>query len=59
MKGKEKIYAFLIRINAITREQVDEVLLKQQSGDNRLFGEIANEFDYIDKNAIRKYFHLI
>lgn len=59
MKEKEEIYVFLVRINAINQDQVDEVLLKQKSGDNRLFGEIANDLGYIDKKAIRKYFHLI
>ncbi len=59
MNKKEEIFVFLIRINAITQEQVDDVLLKQHSGDKRLFGEIANELGYIDKKAIRKYFHLI
>ena len=59
MKTKKEIHDFLVRIKAITKEQVDEVLLRKRSGDNRLFGEIANELGFIDKKAIRKYFHLI
>lgn len=54
----EKIGEFLVGIGAMTEAQVDDVLKKQTEGDKRLFGEIANELGYVDKSAIKKYFHL-
>ena len=58
MTKKEKIGEFLIGINAMTEEQCNEILKLQEEGDQRLFGEIANALGYVDKSAIRKYFHL-
>ena len=54
----ERIGDFLIRIGAITREQVDEVLRAQGEDDEdhlRMFGEIAVEKGYIDDEALRKF----
>lgn len=51
----EKIGDGLIRIGAMTPEQVQAVLNRQNEGDERLFGEIAIEMTYIDDNAIRQY----
>jgi hypothetical protein len=45
----------LVKIGAMTQEQVEDVLQRQQAGDNRLFGEIAIELDYIDDNVLAKY----
>ena len=45
----------LIRIGAMSQEQVNEVLQRQQSGDSRLFGEIAIELEYIDDEVIAAY----
>jgi hypothetical protein len=42
----------LVKIGAMTQEQVDDVLKRQKNGDNRLFGEIAIELEYIDDNVI-------
>ena len=52
---ESKIGEFLVQIKAMTAEQVDDVLKKQQSGDSRLFGEIAIDLGYIDDEALRKY----
>jgi len=51
----EKIGEGLIRIGAMTEEQVQDVLKRQREGDNRLFGEIAISLGYVDDEAIRKY----
>lgn len=51
----EKIGDGLIRIGAMTRQQVDDVLNRQKHGDNRLFGEIAIELKYVDDNSIWDY----
>ena len=45
----------LVKIGAMTQEQVDEVVNRQKDGDNRLFGEIAIECEYIDDNVIAEY----
>lgn len=52
---QEKIGEGLIRIGAISREQVEEILKLQKQGDDRLFGEIAIALGYIDDKAIEKY----
>lgn len=51
----EKIGEGLVRIGAITEEQVEEIVKMQQQGDKRLFGEIAIAIGYIDDAAIDKY----
>jgi len=51
----EKIGETLVRIGALKPYQVDDVLRSQKTGDNRLFGEIAIEFGYINDAALRKY----
>ena len=45
----------LVKIGAMTQEQVDDVLQRQKNGDTRLFGEIAIEREYIDDNVIAEY----
>jgi hypothetical protein len=52
---EEKIGDGLVRIKAMTREQVDDVLKRQANGDTRLFGEIAVELSYVDVDAIIEY----
>jgi len=52
---EERIGEGLIRIGAMTEEQVEDVLAKQKDGTNRLFGEIAIELGYIDDEAIKRY----
>jgi hypothetical protein len=51
----EKIGDFLVRINAMSRDQVDRVLELQQSGDKRRFGDIALEFGYIGDDSLKRY----
>jgi hypothetical protein len=52
---EERIGEALVRISAMTSEQVNQVLKLQQDGDNRLFGEIAIEQGFINDKAIRAY----
>ncbi len=52
---EERIGEALVRIGAMTPEQVDQVLKLQQNGDNRLFGEIAIEQGFINDKAIKAY----
>ena len=52
---EERIGEALVRIGAMTLEQVDQVLKFQQDGDNRLFGEIAIEQGFINDKAIKAY----
>jgi len=58
MSNIEKIGEFLVRINSLSIEQCDEVLKLQKAGDKRLFGEIATDLGFVDKNAIKKYLHI-
>ncbi len=58
MRNKEKIGEFLVRIEAMTEEQCNEVLRLQKEGDTRLFGEIANELGYINKAVIKEFLHI-
>ena len=52
---EERIGEALVRIGAMTPEQVDQVLKLQQNGDNRLFGEIAIGEGFINDKAIKAY----
>lgn len=45
----------LVSIGAMTMEQVEDVLAKQNAGDDRLFGEIAIELNYIDDEVLASY----
>lgn len=54
----EKIGEGLIRIGAITRAQVEEVLRQQRTGDDRLFGEIAIELGLINEEALKSYLNV-
>jgi two-component sensor histidine kinase len=45
----------LVKIGAMTKGQVDDVLQRQKDGDSRLFGEIAIELEYIDDEVIAAY----
>jgi hypothetical protein len=53
--GTEKIGEFLVKIGAMKQWQVEDTLTVQQSGDTRMFGEIAIAFGYIDDGALRQY----
>jgi len=51
----EKIGEFLVRIGVMHPYQVGDILCAQKAGDNRLFGEIAIEFGYINDEVLKKY----
>ena len=51
----EKVGDGLIRIGAMTKEQAENVLQRQNKGDNRLFGEIAIELGYVNDDALMKF----
>ncbi|MGA2641817.1 MAG: hypothetical protein ABSG21_13055 [Spirochaetia bacterium] len=50
-----RIGDFLVKIGAMTSEQVDHVLRLQERGDSRIFGEIALELGYLNDDAIKRY----
>ncbi len=50
-----KIGERLILASAMTKAQVEEVLRRQSTEHDRLFGEIAIELGYIHDEALRKY----
>jgi hypothetical protein len=52
---EEKIGEALVRIGAMTKDQVETVLETQRGGDSRLFGEIAIERGFINDKAIMAY----
>jgi len=52
----EKIGEYLVGIGAMSATQVTVVINHQQSGDERLFGEIAMELGYLaDNEPIDKF----
>jgi hypothetical protein len=53
--AREKIGDFLVKIGAMKSWQVEDILIVQQSGDTRIFGELAIAFGYIDDGALRQY----
>jgi hypothetical protein len=54
-KKPDRIGDFLVKIGAMTPEQVNAVLKIQQLGDTRKFGEIALLIGYIKDDAIKRY----
>jgi hypothetical protein len=52
---EERIGEALVRIGAMSQEQVEAVLEVQRGGDSRLFGEIAIEKGFINDKAIKTY----
>jgi hypothetical protein len=51
----DRIGDFLVRIGAMTPDQVQTVLRAQESGDSRRFGEIAVGLRYINDDSIKRY----
>ena len=51
----ERLGDGLVRVGAMTTEQVQKVLAAQKGGDARPFGEIAIALGYVDAEGIRKY----
>ncbi|MQY76723.1 MAG: hypothetical protein GH155_03750 [Spirochaeta sp.] len=56
-KVKEKIGDGLIRIGAMTTEQVKKVLQVQREKycHDKLFGDIATELQFVDQETIEEY----
>ncbi|RPJ05836.1 MAG: hypothetical protein EHM28_11285 [Spirochaetaceae bacterium] len=52
---EEKIGEGLLRIGAMTREQVDEIISLQKKGNNSLFGVMAMEMGYVDPETLMQY----
>lgn len=48
----ERIGDGLVRIGAMPGDQRDKVLQMQSNGDERMFGEIAIDLEFIDDQAI-------
>lgn len=51
----EKIGDGLVRIGAMTEGQRNEVIEKQNAGDERMFGEVAIELGFINDEIIMEY----
>lgn len=51
----ERIGDFLLRINAMSADEVSKVLRLQQAGDRRRFGEIALDLGYIGDDSLKRY----
>jgi hypothetical protein len=51
----ERIGDFLLRIGAMKKSQVEEVLKAQKAGDSRSFGVIAIELGYVNEAAVKKF----
>jgi hypothetical protein len=51
----DRIGEFMVKIKAMTPEQVQAVLYLQELGDKRRFGEIALLLGYLNDDALRRY----
>lgn len=51
-ENTERLGEFLVRIGAMTEEQVHIVLEKQKDQPERLFGEIAIDLGFVDDQAV-------
>jgi hypothetical protein len=54
-KEEEKIGKALVRMGALTQEQVEDILQRQKAGNSSLFGVIAIELGYIDPETLLRY----
>jgi hypothetical protein len=52
---EERIGDFMVRIGALTTEQVTIILAKQKEEPDKLFGVIAIELGLLNDKAIRTY----
>lgn len=55
MEYKEKIGEILLRHEEILPHQVENILLRQECGDRRRFGEIAVDLRYIQGTTLTTY----
>ena len=51
----EKIGEGLVKIGAMTKEQVEDILNRQKSGNDSLFGIMAIELGYVDDKVLLDY----
>jgi hypothetical protein len=54
-KKEEKIGQGLVRIGAMTQEQVEDILQRQKQGNSSLFGVMAIELGYVDPQILLEY----
>ena len=45
----------LLAVGAVTEAQIARIVAMQQSGDKRLFGQIANELGYLSEKDLVSY----
>ena len=53
--AKERIGDFMLRVGAMTQEQVENVLQSQKQEPDKVFGVIAIEKGYIDDKILQDY----
>lgn len=51
----KRIGDFLLERGAMKEYQVQEVICSQKAGDDRFFGDIALDLNYIKDEAIKRY----
>jgi hypothetical protein len=51
----DRIGDFLVKIGAMTPEQVKSVLHLQEMGNNQKFGEIALALGYLNDDSLKRY----
>jgi hypothetical protein len=51
----ERVGDGLVRVGAMTPEQVQKVLAAQKAGDKRPFGEVAVSLGFVGAQALEKY----
>lgn len=51
----DRIGDFLVRIGAMTAEQVKAVLHLQELGNNQIFGEIALALGYLNDDSLKRF----
>jgi hypothetical protein len=51
----ERIGDFLVKIGAMTPEQVQAVLRLQEMGNRQRFGDIALALGYLSDNSLKRY----
>ena len=52
---ESRIGEFLVKIGAMSKDQVNKVLQLQEEGDGRIFGEIALGLGFLNDDAIKRY----
>ena len=55
MNTEEKIGEGLIKMGAMTSEQVEDILQRQRDGNDGLFGIMALELGYVGKEVLLDY----